>query len=218
MEYFYELKGKVWVKRPDYLIRGDGESSGAESHKEFYEVGALLVKMFFPYDGIFPQKTKRVIVFDLKRIPEKFFVNTDTENTYIFLPIEVYEEMKRFTVLNDKNQKVVEIGRGNRTTTISYIEEVRNYLIKNLRGKILNAKCVFLKVAVTTPHLKRVKRDLAIIFSDFPMVFAEFFIIEDKEVSPALLLKIYIREWIIYFLSSLMWKRYYQIARKSGGS
>ncbi len=205
----YCLKdGKFEFLPDDYVSpeASDAELDGFLSVKEWYlhKVTTKHFILVFPYLGLWPtvdrMNSLSVEYFKVAEIPSRII----NDERIVFWPKEISHASRR--------QKDIVIGRKG-TTTISYLEEAKDYVL-NLYPEPRLDYCFY--VLATDIHFERVRRDFILVMKqikDRHILFVPF-IVETTGPNRS---KFARREKLILSVSSLYPSLYVRASLKKGG-
>jgi len=204
------LEGKL-IEFPQKMLRLDEADYESTIELFLYSVRTVHAILIFPFNGLFPTRKKRKnFDFIYWNSLHDFDIR---DKTIIFWP----KELEKLSL--GRSQDVV-IGNRN-TTTISYLEEVKGYIMNMYSDRDL---CF--TVLVTDLHWQRVRRDFERVFKtlaqDQRRTIGVIPYLVRISTSPGSLLWIRkillgLKERVICLISSWWWDLYFRASLKRGG-
>jgi len=205
-------KGRL-AEFPQKLLRLDEADFESTLELFLFSVWTRNIVLIFPFNGLFPL-TKKGKSFNFVYWNSRGDFNLRKEDSLIFWPRELKE-------LSLKRPQDFIIGNRN-TTTVSYLEEVKAYLMNIYTDHRLN---FCFNILVTDIHWPRVRRDFERLFNELSkkriIGVIPYFV---KVSAPAWSLTwikknlLGLKEWIIYFLSNFGWEFYRKVSLRKGGT
>jgi hypothetical protein len=173
-----------------------------------YSVRTVHVILIFPFNGLFPFKTKG------KNFNFVYWNNSDVvkDKNLIFWPWELKE-----LSLGRPNDFII----GNKkTTTVTYLEEIKGILLNLFPDSV----DFCLKMLVSDIHWPRVKRDLIQIFKDIGRKRNVGVLLFIVKISPEIGSLLYYKKIILtlieifkFLFSYILWRWYFNLSLKRGG-